>query len=543
MVGVLKLNEKWVKDISEELISESELHPDMLKAIEWMRILFQDTGLWIIISDLKWRYLAVSPEIVKFLWISEEQFKWKLPSDISNSLQSDIIIRQLNDVVDWKTPYNIEINVKLKETWRELTLSKIASAIRDINWDIIWILSIYTDITEVRKLEREKAEANNKLLDLRKFLEQQRIIQWWKWIVKEVSLKYKSILIIVHEYIRLLKEKLKIEENIDLVDWISHACDRAETFTYLLEELSEDVEYETTSIDLYNIIKDLFTTIEFALPENINLKTNIRNNRFIVNWHEKSLSKAILEIIKNAIESLKIKSTEDMWYVNISAKDYRVNEWDTLVWLEKWEYVKLTIEDNWLGIQERDLENVLYPFFSTKLKKSSDVTWLWLTRAYKIVSELWGYIEIESKEWVWTNVHIYLKKSLSNSNSSSNAIKAVWNGQKILIIEEDEYKIRFLKTALEVNNFKVIVATSKEEWLKLCWEDSSIQAAMFNPEKFEDSTINDIKVTNNDIKIIVFAWNYKDGEKHISSGADWYVSDKMIMPLVNKIVEVLIIED
>lgn len=536
MVDQLKLNEKWLKDINKKLISESELHPDMLKAIEWMRILFQDTGLWIIISDLKWRYLAVSPEIVKFLWISEEQFKWKQPKDVSDSPHSEIITNQLRDVVNWEKPYSIEFNVKLKETWRELTLSKIASAIRDINWDIIWILSIYTDVTEIRKLEREKDEANNKLLSLRKYLEQQRIIQWWKWIVREVSLKYKNLLIVVHEYIRLLKESLKKEENINFVDWISHACERAETFTNILQELSEDVEYETISLDLYNIVNDLFTTIEFALPENINLKSNIWRKRYIVNWHEKSLNRAVLEIIKNAIESLKIRSKEDRWCVNISAKDYRVNEWDPLVWLEKWDYVKLTIEDNWIGIQESDLENVLYPFFSTKSKTSSDVKWLWLTRAFKIVSELWWYIEIESQEWVWTKTHIYLKKSVSIDN---NAIKAVWNGQKILVIEGDDLKRRYLKTALEVNNFKVIIATSREEWLKLSWDDTSIQVVMYDSEKFDDCLTKDIRDTNINTKIIVFAWNYKDGDKQILSGADWYVSDKMIMPLVHKVVEVL----
>ncbi|MBA3063639.1 MAG: HAMP domain-containing histidine kinase, partial [Atribacteria sp.] len=66
--------------------------------------------------------------------------------------------------------------------------------------------------------------------------------------------------------------------------------------------------------------------------------------------------------------------------------------------------LKLIIEDNGVGISEKDLNQIFDPFFSTKDKGSG----LGLSIVYKLVEAHQGEIKVESKEGEGTKFVIFL---------------------------------------------------------------------------------------------------------------------------------------
>jgi two-component system, NtrC family, sensor kinase len=68
----------------------------------------------------------------------------------------------------------------------------------------------------------------------------------------------------------------------------------------------------------------------------------------------------------------------------------------------------VAVKDNGIGIKSAELDKVLQPFYTTKIVGKG--TGLGLAICYRIVSEMSGTIEIESKRYEGTTFRIRIPK-------------------------------------------------------------------------------------------------------------------------------------
>ncbi|MCX8014544.1 MAG: ATP-binding protein [candidate division WOR-3 bacterium] len=108
-------------------------------------------------------------------------------------------------------------------------------------------------------------------------------------------------------------------------------------------------------------------------------------------------------IIENSIDAIK-ETGKITISTDLSELDFYLNQDKSQKVMPK-QYLKITIQDNGIGIPKRYLDKVFDPYFSYNKPNGSG---LGLSLAKKIIEDHQGIIELTSEENIGTKVNIYL---------------------------------------------------------------------------------------------------------------------------------------
>ncbi|MCP5006324.1 MAG: PAS domain S-box protein [Planctomycetes bacterium] len=127
-------------------------------------------------------------------------------------------------------------------------------------------------------------------------------------------------------------------------------------------------------------------------------------------------------------------------------------------------YIKIMVEDEGIGIAEKDINNIFDPFFTTKRKGSG----LGLTTCYSIIKNHGGTIRVETEKNIGTHFTIYLPASrvtYHENNAKSNGL-ATCTG-RILFMDDEELIREVTESILTNIGYKVELAREGAEAIKL----------------------------------------------------------------------------
>jgi CheY-like chemotaxis protein len=122
-------------------------------------------------------------------------------------------------------------------------------------------------------------------------------------------------------------------------------------------------------------------------------------------------------------------------------------------------YVVLRISDTGIGIPEEIRDRIFDPFFTTKGPGKG--TGLGLAMVYGIVKEHKGVINLRSQLGKGTTFEIYLPisdKFVPKAAKTSGY--SVTGREKILVIDDEEDVLSFMKDVLETQGYKVLATTN-----------------------------------------------------------------------------------
>ena len=137
---------------------------------------------------------------------------------------------------------------------------------------------------------------------------------------------------------------------------------------------------------------------------------------------------------------------------------------DSNIPLPTGKYIKVIVEDQGVGISERQLPYIFDPYFSTKQTGSG----LGLATTYSIIKNHGGHIGVESKIDKGTTFYIYLPvsdKEIQMADDTS-IFKHSGNG-KILVMDDDDAILKVSKRILSSMGYEVVFATEGLEAVKL----------------------------------------------------------------------------
>ncbi len=172
---------------------------------------------------------------------------------------------------------------------------------------------------------------------------------------------------------------------------------------FLLTSRKRELKLSLENIN--NIIDEVIELLKPEIDENsIKISKEYEKNPDIF-VDKDYLKQAIINVIKNAIEALKIKERE-----NKEIKIFTFYE-------KNIDSVGIKINDNGIGIEQDKLQKIFEPYFTTK----SYGTGLGLTIVYKIIKEHDGDIKVESEKNKGTSFTLFLPvsrgiKLIQNSN-------------------------------------------------------------------------------------------------------------------------------
>ena len=125
-------------------------------------------------------------------------------------------------------------------------------------------------------------------------------------------------------------------------------------------------------------------------------------------------------------------------------------------------YVKISVTDTGVGIDEETQRRIFEPFFTTK--EMGRGTGLGLASAYGIIQNHGGVIVVDSKEGKGTTFNIYLPASAKKIPKEEDRPTTVLRGtESVLLVDDEDMIIDVGQEILEEMGYKVFLARSGKE--------------------------------------------------------------------------------
>ena len=129
-------------------------------------------------------------------------------------------------------------------------------------------------------------------------------------------------------------------------------------------------------------------------------------------------------------------------------------------------YVKISLTDTGVGMDEKTMERIFEPFFTTK--EMGRGTGLGLATVYGIVKGHQGIITVSSKKGQGTTFDIYLPASAKEVPEQKEVQEEILRGKEtILVVDDEEIIVTITKEMLKSLGYRVLTAQSGSEALEI----------------------------------------------------------------------------
>ena len=179
------------------------------------------------------------------------------------------------------------------------------------------------------------------------------------------------------------------------------------------------------------------------------------------------------------------------------------------------QYVKISVTDNGVGMDEQTKQRLFDPFFTTK--EMGRGTGLGLASAYGIIKNHEGIITVYSEKGHGSTFNLYLPASRKEISDEEKALGDLVKGEGTLLLVDDEEMILKVGTPmLEKIGYKVLVARSGKEAIQVYQKNRDLIKAvildMIMPQMSGGETFDQLRVTNPRVKVLLSSGYSINGE-------------------------------
>ena len=216
--------------------------------------------------------------------------------------------------------------------------------------------------------------------------------------------------------------------------------------------------FESAPLSLNNVIRDTLELIERMLTKkNITINMEVDPSLPPVSGDSNQLEQVVMNLAVNAGDAMPSGGTLTIATTRVSLERDEADRIHPL--LTPGKYVLMSISDTGLGIPEEIRDRIFDPFFTTKGPGKG--TGLGLAMVYGIVKEHRGVINLRSQLGKGTTFEIYLPVSDKFvPKAAKTAGYSVTGREKILVIDDEEDVLSFMKDVLETQGYKILATTN-----------------------------------------------------------------------------------
>jgi PAS domain S-box-containing protein len=414
--ALTQANEKLQKEITERILIEESLAAEK----ERLSVTLRSIGDGVITADTAGIVILINK-------VAEWLTGWK---------QEEAVGRPLHEVfktVDEKTHAPCENpvtkvlsqgtvvglgnnTVLVSRDGTEKIIADSGAPIRDKNSRIIGVVLVFRDVTEKRKMEQQLLRAEK--------LESLGIL------AGGIAHDFNNILTAILSNISLAKMYAADDKTTEKLSKIEKASIQARNLTHQLLTFSKGGAPIKKTISIPDVIKD---SASFALRgSNVKCSFSMQDDLWSATIDEGQISQVINNLVINADQAMPEGGT-----IQIRTENVVVAPEDGLP-LEQGQYVRISIQDEGIGIPEKYIPKIFDPYFTTKQKGSG----LGLGTSYSIIKQHNGYIDVESDVGVGTTFHIWLPASIEKLEREKEKLQKALGGEGRILFMDDEKIVR-----------------------------------------------------------------------------------------------------
>ncbi len=310
--------------------------------------------------------------------------------------------------------------------------------------------AIITDITEKKQLEDQLRQAQK--------------MEAIGTLAGGIAHDFNNILFPIIGYTEMALDDAKNEVMEGNLKEVLKAARRAKELVKQILTISRRSEHEMKPLQIQPIIKETVKFLKASLPQNIQIRQKISDADYSVLGDQGQIHQVIMNLSTNAYHAMREKGgVLDISLEKISLSAETVPLADMLPGT----YLKTVISDTGSGIDEKTMERIFEPYFTTKPKEEG--TGLGLAIVNGIIKEHKGYIQINSKPGEGTAFIFYLPVTDVNKDEIGDTANntAVSKGNEHILIADDEPAIvRLIKAILERMGYTVTATFGSKEALE-----------------------------------------------------------------------------
>jgi two-component system cell cycle sensor histidine kinase/response regulator CckA len=321
---------------------------------------------------------------------------------------------------------------------------------------IIGFVLIFHDIRDRKKAEQERENIQNQLHHAQK-------MEAIGLLAGGIAHDFNNLLTVIQGNNNLAMQKIKKEDSLQQdLNEIDIAAERAADLTRQLLLFSRKQPMKFVLLQINQVIEDMRNMLRLLIGEGVIIQIDLASDLWQVRADKGTIEQIIMNLAVNSRDALPNGGRLTIRTENsILDKNICKNHPDA----QPGNFVRLTVQDDGIGMDTDIIDHIFDPFFSTKGEGKG--TGLGLSVVYGIVKQHHGWIDVQSEKSHGTTFQIYLPASLLKSSKTGKSAAPLHryqgNGKRIFVIEDDDGVRKFTKMALSENGYSVFEASTWDE--------------------------------------------------------------------------------
>ena len=434
---LVKANKQLKWEIEERKQAEEALQ----KGEEKLRIILETIPDPIVMYDTQGHPQYLNPAFTQsFGWSLNELQGKRIPFVPDD--QKEITGEKIKELYDFGKPVRVE-SKRLTKEGQVLDVNIIAALIESSDGKPLGLVAILTDITKTKRLEEQ--------------LQQTQKLESIGILAGGLAHDFNNLLAIIVGNIDLAKDDIKPEHGISvLLDEAEKACFLAQNLTKQLITFSKGGAPFKELSYISNLIEK---ATNFALSgSTVGCQFNMPADLWPAEIDQGQIRHVINNVVINAVQAMPKGGTIEVCAENFmigSDKDHEELS------LQDGKYIKLSIQDQGIGISDKDLFMIFNPYYSSKERGTQKGMGLGLATSYSIIKKHNGEITAETKAGVGTTINIYLPASEIEVPVKKKLKEKAISGKGRILVMDDEEMVRNM-TGQMLNRLGYKVEFSKD---------------------------------------------------------------------------------
>lgn len=450
---------RLIKELAtDELLKASE---EKLRASEEKyRLLFETMTQGVVFYDKNGRITSANPAAERIFGMSQDQIVGRTYKDPGyKSIHED------------RSDFPTETHPSIISLRTGKTLTNVIMGInhpgeKDYRWVVVNSIpkykegqdypyeayAIFTDITELKKIENEILKARN--------FESLRVL------AGGIAHDFNNLLTAIFGYIQLAKHDSGSGDKNKVYNYLSEAEKASELARGLTSQLLTFSKGGMPIKETGSIIDLVKASANFVLSgTKIKCNTVLPDDLWPIEMDKGQINQVIHNLLINAKEAMPEGGNIVIQGENIFL--YADNPYS----LRKGKYVRISITDNGIGIDQKILPRIFEPYFSQKDKFAHKGMGLGLAICHSVIAKHSGCLDVESEKGKGTTFRIYLPSSdqkITQKQFESEIEKPnVTVKAKILIMEDEEVVIHVAGSMMKYLGYEPVFAREGRKALTL----------------------------------------------------------------------------
>jgi len=314
----------------------------------------------------------------------------------------------------------------------------------DAGGNVIGIVGVFKDITEQRELEGELAQAQK--------------MKAIGTLAGGIAHDFNNLLMGIQGRASLMfLDTDSDDSHYEHLKGIEDIVDSGAGLTKQLLGFARGGKYEVKPTSLNDLI-DKTANMFGRTKKEITLHTSYQKDIWPSELDRGQIEQVLLNLYVNAWHAM--DGGGDLY---LRTKNVTLQKKDVpALGLVPGNYVKISVTDTGVGIDEETQRRIFEPFFTTK--EMGRGTGLGLASAYGIIQNHGGVIDVNSKEGKGTTFNIYLPASAKKIPKEEDGPTTVLKGtESVLLVDDEDMIIDVGQEILEEMGYKVFLARSGKE--------------------------------------------------------------------------------